>query len=806
MKKFGLLSAVTALAVLNIAPLSVSAESTGLKDSGISYSESVKTINNPSAGYTKTIWAVCKPNNTPVYSPSANLALFFIDIGGFSSGANGTKDSDGNYTEGTDYDLDETFFNSWRTTFENCRKDGSMVALRFRYDANGKENPEPATFEQLMHHIQQIKESGILEEYKDIICFVESGFAGKWGEQHGGKYTSTEYKAKILDAMLDCVPDPIPVTVRTPDIFAKLFSIERSKLNQIDYDSIDSRAKRVGLYDDGYMGSNSDLGTYANREVETEWLGNQTLTSYFGGEFSGDLNFAKQYDTYLPENCIPEMYRTHLSYINSNIFQLYKDYTFGEEYDVEGADNSAYYGQTVYQFIRDHIGYRFVLRKSELSETVKQGGSLDLHFSVENTGFASPIPEQKAQVILEKDGNFMITDIETDSNKWYSCTTSDEELKFRLPDSIGTGDWNVYLKLSNGKNTLGQLDMRSVEFANDGIWNSSLGANYLGTFTVTENENHGTYNRFYQYGLQPDENSDKMYTVTGHTVIDGKITSEYEWTDDMIIAEDGENKLWLNADEGNMYIMTNIDPVAEKAVYNLRVENADNGETYWFYRQSGGWIYYNKGSYDGIVLKTSGNTAEFKIPFGELMGADAGTNLKSVRIFIQDEGNEWKLTGNIQSTACKVPSKAEIYSAPYDIRLSKGDSYTFSVAGSLDGAKYQWCFNGSEIKNATSQTYTLKNADKNSIGKYSVKIETADGVTTEAEIASITEIISPFERKGDSNADTEVNVSDLVTLNKYLLGYGTLTEQGFANSDINGDEKVNVYDFTELRKILVKQL
>ena len=108
----------------------------------------------------------------------------FIDIGAFSSGANGTTAEDGTYTEGTDYDLDDTFFTNVRATFENCRKNGCMIAVRFRYDANGKTNPEPATFEKMLSHIQQIQDNGLLEDYKDILAFVESGFVGAWGEQH----------------------------------------------------------------------------------------------------------------------------------------------------------------------------------------------------------------------------------------------------------------------------------------------------------------------------------------------------------------------------------------------------------------------------------------------------------------------------------------------------------------------------------------------------------------------------------------------------------------------------------------------
>ena len=83
----------------------------------------------------------------------------------------------------------------------------------------------------------------------------------------------------------------------------------------------DSDAARIGLYNDGYMGSDSDLGTYSNRAAQTAWMEKQMEHTYYGGEFSGNLDWAKKYDTYLPENAIPEMYRTHLSYINSNIYQ-----------------------------------------------------------------------------------------------------------------------------------------------------------------------------------------------------------------------------------------------------------------------------------------------------------------------------------------------------------------------------------------------------------------------------------------------------------------------------------------------------
>ena len=76
-----------------------------LLDSGIDYTESTETLGNPGAGYSSGVAVNCKPNDTKVYNPTASLVVLFVDIGGFSSGANGTTDDSGNYTAGTDYDL-----------------------------------------------------------------------------------------------------------------------------------------------------------------------------------------------------------------------------------------------------------------------------------------------------------------------------------------------------------------------------------------------------------------------------------------------------------------------------------------------------------------------------------------------------------------------------------------------------------------------------------------------------------------------------------------------------------------------------
>lgn len=795
------ISAVMLIGTLNIVS-SAEEASEEMKDSGISYTESTETINNPGAGYTSTLWYNCKPGNTPVHNPTGNLVLMFIDIGAFSSGINGTTDDDGNYTPGIDYELDDVFFKSLRATFENCRKNGCTIAVRFRYDANGKKNPEPESFEKVLGHISQIKQDGILEDYKDILMFVESGFVGSWGEQHSGKYTSLEYKAELLDAMLDCIPSPIPVTVRTPNIVAKWAGVPQNELDKLVAEE-GSKGARIGMYNDGYMGSDSDLGTFSNRKIETDWMNRQMLHTYYGGEFSGNLDWAKKYDTYLPENAIPEMYKTHLSYINANIYQLYKDYAFSEQYDVEGVDNSAYYGQTVFKFVRDHLGYRFVLRNSKLSENVEKGGELNLDFTVENTGFANPIRTQKAEIILERDGNYLKTEADIDTTKWYSRQKTSQRLSMKIPGELSAGKWNVYIRFSVGNNDISQGYMRSVRFANEGVWNPALGANLLGSFDVTETDDVSklTDNSFLQTNNVNDTtiSDGEMFTVNNITILDGTRSGDSEWTDSLLLTKSDDNKLYLKSDDKNLYIMAEIIQNSAAPVYNLQIKHG--GEFYWMYYTQGGFVYYNKGGYDGCVCKRTGNYVEFKIPFGSVMNLEPEVELESVRVSIQDEANEWKLMGDLKAEGYVIPASFDVYSAERSLSLKENDTLTLNTEISPDNASYQWYFNDTLLEGETEKTLAIENVSSENEGTYSVEI-TSDGIVRKINICNI-EKVYKSALKGDADGNGKVNVADIVLMQKYITALVGADELNFENSDMDSNEDVNVLDAVFLRRKLI---
>ncbi len=534
-------SAAALCCVCNLAALLPADAEAPLLDSGLNYTESTDyNLGSCDSGYTSCPWISASPGKD--WTTAINsYSLLLIGIGGYSSAMNG---------EGVDYEFDDSFFASLEGTLQSARANGVTVGLRFRYDDNGTSNPEPADFSMVLRHIEQIGESGLLEEYEDVISFVETGMVGCWGEQWGGKYTSLECKAQVLDAFLNIVPETIPVTVRTPNTIRQWLSdycgITTTAADMhytISDPELAAKAARIGMYNDGYMGSDSDLGTYSNREGETAWLSGAPA---YGGEFSGSDEWRLKYLTWQPEYALPEMYYTNLLRINSNIYRTrtvssefateteaqarlteidtlyenagldsfdyagsitanedgtytaswkwmgYDDFIFDETLDQKlgvDCDNSAFYGQTVWQFIRAHLGYRFVLRSSMLSESASPGETMELQFSVENTGFSETPKDKEVEVLLSNGSITYTYTTDLNARDWASAATNEASLSLTLPETMPGGNWEVYLRISELNEDAVYDAAFCTRFANEDLqYNTALGANYLGSISVSGEE------------------------------------------------------------------------------------------------------------------------------------------------------------------------------------------------------------------------------------------------------------------------------------------------------------------------------
>lgn len=72
-----------------------------------------------------------------------------------------------------------------------------------------------------------------------------------------------------------------------------------------------------------------------------------------------------------------------------------------------------------------------------------------------------------------------------------------------------------------------------------------------------------------------------------------------------------------------------------------------------------------------------------------------------------------------------------------------------------------------------------------------------------AEDGSIYELDEPEVDPGDCNFDGKFGVSDIVMLQKWLLGTGELT--CWQNADLNGDGEVDIFDLALMKQKLINE-
>lgn len=418
----------------------------------LNYQESTDKMNNPDQGFYRPIYVCVKEDgvtyNKNIINNSTQLYHLRIDISAFSQANNQSEDI--RLTEAALSGIDELL----SFLYDNNK---SAIA-RFVYDPglNGASNKEPAR-DMIVQHITQL--SAILDNYHDTITAIEVGLIGPWGEMHTSTMANKEVINTLIDTYLGSTTQ-LPVLVRTPKMIYDYLGIT---VNEIDTYTIEasSKAYRLGLYNDGYLGSSTDLGTYTNREKEVPWLAYQTGHLPYGGEV-----VVPDSTMHNIENCLEEMNQLHLSYLNIEWNNVVIEKWKNSFYTEAVGKNSLYYGKTAFEYIENHMGYRFVLQNATL-EYDDERTYVNIDLSLKNVGFGNLNKAMKMSVLFQ-DETGEVTSIDAGSFH------GEEKISFWTPVNLKQGNYQVYLKLDKGN------DKYAVQFAND-LWNEELHANCIGS-------------------------------------------------------------------------------------------------------------------------------------------------------------------------------------------------------------------------------------------------------------------------------------------------------------------------------------
>ena len=486
----------------------------GLVKQNVDTTDAMATLANYDRGfYTPQVLHLKPSGGKPIEKPSGRLLHLRAEISEFSSHAwLGIDSASGDTTWGKNQDLTEDALNVLQTTFDNIRANKGFAVVRICYDPwyNGRSNVTP-DHEWVLKHVKQL--APVLSKNTDVIVALEMGMHGAYGEMHSDTNITYNRIAEATNLMLRNTPPELKILTRTGNYSAKVlgfddwgvdFHIDGEKFAEIAKAKGDTMY-RVGMFNDGYLGTQYDYGTWGAdcktsicREEGVAWLEKYGINTPYGGEA---LTTAENYQVInTPEFLSYEGFRTHTSYLNiqwnNNLIDSWKKTLFNVkdfDYDFERVDSL-----TGFKYINDHLGYRFVLRESWVTDTVGEDGIFKAKVRIQNVGFGNLTWNAPVRLAVLDDLEGSDLDVcptptyydlpDIDSRDIHSRTIS-----IAGGDTVMTFDGNNEIDISTKLNIRGKgryqvyLKIGDIQFANHEV--SGIGscgeerpAAYLGKF------------------------------------------------------------------------------------------------------------------------------------------------------------------------------------------------------------------------------------------------------------------------------------------------------------------------------------
>lgn len=332
----------------------------------------------------------------------------------------------------------DQLFSSWSDTQK-------QLILRFVYDWDGNNlQTEPALRSQIERHMEQL--APVINRYANSIYLLQGIFVGNWGEMNHSDYLSGNDLTALTEKLASLTDPSIFLSVRTP---AQLRTILKTASPLPESDAYSgSLASRLGLYNDGMLGSPTDTGTYGDSASDTSdyskaWPRADELTFQ---------NRLCQYvpnggEVITPNSCndldaaIQTLQTMHVSYLNKD----YDPDVINKKWKTSlySGSDLLYHGMTGYDYISCHLGYRYVLTASAFSP-----GQVSI--TVENKGFSSCYrPFLVSLTVTSADETWQYTiPIDTDTRTWISGKSV--TLKASLADlHLEPSSYTLTLKLTD---------------------------------------------------------------------------------------------------------------------------------------------------------------------------------------------------------------------------------------------------------------------------------------------------------------------------------------------------------------------
>jgi hypothetical protein len=357
-------------------------------------------------------------------------------------------------------DLPQSLLDTFDTRMAAARAAGVKVVLRFSYNFGPYPNSEPdASLAQVKRHVAQLQPH--LRKNADVIAWMEAGFVGAWGEWHtstNGLDTNMDAKRDIATALLGALPITRSIQLRYPSDIRALYGATFGASDGFS----GSDKSRIGHHNDCFVSSANDVGTYG-RDGSTTAQDKALVAAYgaytpVGGETCALSAPRSNCPTALAELEAHGWTEINLDY-EPDVIQSWRD-------------------GGCFATIRDRLGYRLSLDSATLPITLTRGTNAPLTVRIANTGFARPMNARPAFVVLDGPVRRALP-LQIDPRAWSAGVTHTITTQIAVPADLPAGDYALLLWLPDESPGLRADPRFSIQLANTGTWNATIGANVL---------------------------------------------------------------------------------------------------------------------------------------------------------------------------------------------------------------------------------------------------------------------------------------------------------------------------------------
>ncbi len=377
-----------------------------------------------------------------------------------------------NLRQYSNQDLSDNALKQLDCIFSTFSQRNKQLIVRFLYDWDGKAlETEPQDIQQLLSHMEQV--APVVNNHKNHIFSLQGVFTGNCGEMNQTNYGTDEHIRILMKHLAKVIAPEIFLSVRMP---SHLRTITNRKAPLSASDSYQGTLhSRLGLYNDGMMGNVYDCGTYDDTSFATAIMPGEKGTREEELAFQNQLcNFVPNGGEAIIENPYNDFERAcqdlatmHISYLSCDydaaVLEKWKHSTYLSD------DTDVFHNCNGYEYIKAHLGYRYVVTDSLLKKDT-------LTISLTNSGFA---PAYRAFSTTLRIHDTITQESTLVPIQWDTRTlipkTSNTELSIQLP-ALEKGDYLLSLKMVDPASKL------PVRFANTEA--TKDGGVPLGTLTV----------------------------------------------------------------------------------------------------------------------------------------------------------------------------------------------------------------------------------------------------------------------------------------------------------------------------------